>query len=150
MLPTEAVLLWVRKGVCTGPGRHQLLRIVQEFLMGHSSCWSKDCLLIWANSFKKWSVKEARLDQHTQMLSQVFPKLFAIFIFNCALESLIHPAGAQPSVAPFALRLPQNTQKHQQSPRKQLSDSMAGTETELQGQNLQGTDQWHWLQCTGL
>lgn len=27
MLPPGAVPLWIRKGVSTGPGRHQLLRI---------------------------------------------------------------------------------------------------------------------------
>lgn len=80
--------------------------------------------------FQKWSAREARVDQHTWTLSQLSPKLFAIFLFNHALESLIHPAGAQLNIAPFTLRLPQNTQKHQQSPRKQLSDIMAGTESE--------------------
>lgn len=98
--------------------------------MGHNSSWSKDCLLIWANSLKNWVWEKQELTSTHGCWFGYFQSFLIFFFFTYALESLIHPAGAQPSTAPFALRLPQNTQKHQQSLRKWLLGSVAGTETE--------------------
>lgn len=76
--------------------------------MGHCSSWSKDCLFIWANSFNKGVQGKQELTSTHVVLGA--SKAFCYF--NCVFESLIHPAGAQPSIAPFTSRLTQNTQKH--------------------------------------